>query len=182
VNWRFPSWENLFGSDAGPKLLLIVLAIAAVALILPGVFGYILVAGIVIAIAAGVGVVGYVIWWLLRNRLAPVRRVTAQVIRKRHKQWDVSVQVDTPEVLLGLTRPSDMDDMTLTSGADCHVTFGFNGQEVEFIVPAETYISVTENDSGLLFYQGEQFRHFVKRSERSPAGDPASPRTPRSHP
>ncbi len=165
-------------SDTGPLLLLIVIVIGAVAMMFPVVFAYVLLIGGIVLVG---GIAGYAAWWLISVRIARVRRVMAQVVRKREKQWDVSLVADTPEMaaarlgtlgrdpkaagkaFLRSSTSADVDEMMLASGTDCYVTFGFGGNEVEFLVPMQTYIAVSENDTGLLVYQGEQFRHFVKR-------------------
>lgn len=63
----------------------------------PSLFGILLIGAAVVAALAAAGVVGYVVFWLVRNKLSPVQRVRARVVRRRKKDWDVSLVGDTPE-------------------------------------------------------------------------------------
>ncbi|MBI2842230.1 MAG: DUF2500 family protein [Armatimonadetes bacterium] len=135
----------------------------------------------IIAAAALVAifVFGYDIFWLVRNWLSPTVRVPAKVLRKTHKQWDVSIVGETPEMqaarlgLLGRDRESaakalnklaatqDVPELILYQGTDCYITFDVNGAEMEFIVPMPTYIDTEEGTEGLLVYKGERFKRFI---------------------
>jgi hypothetical protein len=126
-------------------------------------------------------VFGYTGFWLARNALSPVTRAPASVVRKRSNQWDVSLGAETPEMeiarlgMLGRHRHAaakaftklagvqDTPEFTLADGVDCYVTFRFDGREMEFSVPTDTYIACDEGIEGLLVYKGEKFKHFIRR-------------------
>lgn len=167
-------------SDAGMVLLLVALIACGVMLFFPEAFTIVLVILLAAAALAGVGVVAYVIYWFIHNAASPTLRVQAKVVRKRTKQWDVSVPLgESPEMgaarlgLMGRDRKGaaealmkaaaceDMPEVDLASGADCYVTFSYSGREAEFAVPTDVYTGVDEGSEGLLVIQGEKFRHFI---------------------
>lgn len=139
----------------------------------------IIIAVLVAAGAFAVYVFGYDVFWLVRNWLAPVTRTQAKVMRKRHKQWDISIVGETPEMGLArlgmmgrdaesaaqaynkLAGMEDVPELTLADGTDCYVTFGLDGKQLEFLVPMDTYIALEENTEGLLVFKGEKFLHFI---------------------
>ena len=166
-------------SNLGPLLLLCALAIGYFALSYPAAFTYLLLAALVIFALGIAFVFGYDIFWLLRNRLSPVTRAEARVVRKYSRPWDVSVVGETPEMLaarmgtmgrdprraarayLRSAASTDAPEIDLGSWTDYLVTFAFAGREEEFLVPEDTYIRCEEGTEGLLVFQGEQFKHFV---------------------
>lgn len=126
-------------------------------------------------------VFGYTGFWLARNALSPVSRARATVVRKRSNQWDVSLGGETPEMgmaqlgMLGrhrhaaaqaftkLAATQNVSEFTLADGVDCYITFRFDGREMEFSVPTDTYVTCDEGAEGLLVYKGEKFKHFIRR-------------------
>ena len=132
---------------------------------------------------AVVAMFAYVGYWLIRNAASPTEQVRARVVRKRTKPWDVSLLVGLGESEtqgLGAKRPNrrklgriracltrflPFPELTLAAGTDCYITFEFGGREEEFNVPMATYLNIEEGDPGLLVFQGEKFRHFVKGVE-----------------
>ena len=170
-------WSS--SSDFGPLILLIVILLAGAAFMFPILFSYLFVAGIAIAILAAVAMMAYVIYWFIHNYSSPITRVEARVIRKRMKDWDVSIQPDSPETAaarLGMmgrdpqsaakawaksAGQNDSPELTFASGVYYFVTFDVAGKEMEFVVPESTYTSATEGAQGLLVYQREKFRYFV---------------------
>ena len=84
-----------------------------------------------ILILLTIGMLAFIAYWLVKNRLAPIQSISAVVVRKR------------------------------VIGADCYITFALSGHEREFVVSLETYQSLDEHQSGTLVFQGEIFREFV---------------------
>ena len=84
-----------------------------------------------ILILLTIGMLAFIGYWLVKNKLAPVQSVSAMVARKR------------------------------AIGTDCYVTFALERQEREFVVSLETYRALEEHQSGTLIFQGEIFRDFI---------------------
>lgn len=159
----------------------VALAIGLVMVEWPVLFSYVLIVGFWLLIASIIGVIIYVVYWLVRNQLSPVTRVRAKVVRRRFKEWDVGLPTSTPAMAaakLGLlgSNPqqaweaysrsaarSEAEDLNVAEGRNYFVTFLVNGHEIEFAVPEDSYGACAENAEGLLVYQGEAFRHFIPR-------------------
>lgn len=134
--------------------------------------------GVLLGLAALLVVV-YTVFWLLRNRVSPITRVQARVLRRRKKDWDVSIIGDTPESaaarlgMMGRQRNDarkaysrqmargQVPEIELAGGTNYLVTFDAGGQETEFSVSEEYYVKCTEQTEGLLVYRGEQFMQFI---------------------
>jgi hypothetical protein len=141
--------------------------------------GVVMIIAIALPVILALSVIGYVVYWYIHNKEQPVTDVQARVIRKRTKNWDVSVVGDTPEMqaartgllgsdpkgaakaLLKSAESPDVPEITFASGTDFYVTFGFEDKEEELQVPEFTYVAVDEGTEGLLVYQGELFKHFI---------------------
>lgn len=166
-------------SNLGPLLLLGAIMTGYFALSYPIMFTYLLLAALVL-LALGIAFVfGFDAFWLVRNRLSPVTRVQAKVIRRRTAPWDVSIVGESPEMAaarmgmmgrdphraakayLRSAAMVDAPEIEITGGTDYFVTFTFGGHEEEYLVPEEAYISCEEGTEGLLAFQGEQFKHFI---------------------
>lgn len=166
-------------SNLGPLLLLGAIIIGYFALRYPIMFTYLLLVALVI-LALGIAFVfGYDAFWLVRNRLSPVTRVQAKVIRRRTAPWDVSVIGETPEMAaarLGMmgrdphraakaylrsAAVGDAPEIEIAGGTDYFVTFTLGGHEEEFLVTEQAYIRCEDGTEGLLVFRGEQFKHFM---------------------
>lgn len=156
-------------------LWLIVAALAFVALvtICPNAVGIAICVGFWLLLAAGVFVVAFVVFWLIRNQLSPVVRVPARVVRRRMKEWDVTLTQRAPIGIYGRDARAawhawsyrlgreNVAEAPIVEGKDYYVTFDFEGREMEFSVSEDDYVQADENVEGLLVYRGEQFRHFI---------------------
>lgn len=162
--------ESYFGFT----LLLIVGALCVLMLNAPYAFTYLLTAGIVLVIAAAVGVMVYVVFWCLKNRVSPVVRTQAIVVRRRKKDWDYTATSGLPVAGMMGSKPRDVwkaysrrmargnvTEVTIAEGTNLFVTFSIDGKEIEFSVSEQDYIKASEGTQGLLVYQGEQFKHFI---------------------
>ena len=170
-----------FKDRTGIHVLLGVILLALAAWKLPFIFSHLLVVAFWLALAAACAMIGYVVYWFIRNRLSPVQHVHASVLRRRKKDWDVSVMGDTPEMAaarLGMlgrhpeeaakawhraAQSPDVPEITIYEGIDFYVTFSFNGREVEFKVPGEVYVKSPKGTDGLLVFQREEFKDFIPR-------------------
>lgn len=128
-------------SNLGPVILLTVVLLAAAAFTFPILFSYLLIAGMIVFGLAAIAMVVYVIYWLIRNQSAPITRVEAKVVRRRMKEWDVSVQSESPEMAAARLATmghdpksaakawaksagrNDSPELTFAEGADYFVTF-----------------------------------------------------------
>lgn len=166
-------------SNLGPILLLIALACFFSVITWPTLIAYLL-AALLVAIVLGVlFVIGYTAFWLIRNKVSPVTRVEATVVRRRMKEWDVSLPVESAgmsaarlglmgrdpnsaaKAFLKASASPDVPSVEIATGANYFVTFSISGREAEFAVPEESYIQAAEGLTGLLVFQGEQFKHFI---------------------
>lgn len=168
-------WDTRLELGLGLLVVCILGALFVMPLISPAITGYLMIASIVVVAVVVASIFGYVIYWLIRNRLCPTTRVTVRVVRKRHKNWDVSLPLYAPptEEMMGrdpkgaweaysrMTRTSDMPEIELASGTECFVTFAIGREQLELNVPMNLYIQLQEGDEGLLVFQGEIFRHFI---------------------
>lgn len=140
---------------------------------------YVLVGAGILLFAGAVFVIFYSCYWVGRNRLSPVMRVQARVVRRRKKHWEVGMVGGTPESsiarlgLLGRQRDEawraysremakgDVPEVDLATGTNYFVTFDIKGQEKEFSTPEDYFIKCNEGIEGLLVYRGEEFTHFI---------------------
>ena len=161
------------------QILLALVVPACLVVYSPCLLSNIIVVVFVLAVAAAVFVIAYSAFWLVRNRMSPVTRTPAKVVRRRMKDWDVSIVGDTPESavarlgMLGRNKADawkayshemakgDVPELEIASGKDYYVTFAFQGREEEFTVPEDEYLQCTEGLEGLLVYRGEEFVRFV---------------------
>lgn len=104
----------------------------------PAAFGDHMVAIFIIAGVVAAGIVIYVICWLIRNKLSPVKRVEAKVVLKRNKGGDIVI-----------------------TGSNYVVAFDVNGCKYEFAVSEADYIKCDEGTEGLLVFKGEEFKYFI---------------------
>ncbi|MCE5321796.1 DUF2500 domain-containing protein [bacterium] len=169
------------GSPLMPLFWILLALTAAICLMLysPFLFGYILIGVAITVGTAAAGVIIYVIYWLVSNKLSRICRVTSRVIRRRKKDWDVSLVGGTPTsaiARLGMMggdhkaaskaysremARGNIPELTLMDGTNYFVTFDVNGHEVEFSVTEADYIKCSEGAKGLLVFQGEEFKHFI---------------------
>lgn len=165
----------------GPGLVLLLLACCVVFLVgvNPCLFTYVLWAALGLAFLFLVFVIGYVVYWLIRNHLSPVTRIRSRVIRRRKKGWDLSLIGDTPEsatARLGMVGRNhtdawkgyshamargDVPELDLAFGTNYFVTFDVEGRQQEFCVPEVDYIKCAEGAEGLLIFRREQFKRFM---------------------
>ena len=144
----------------------------------PTIFSYLAIILIAAAILAMASVIGYVIYWCLRNRISPTIRTSATVVRRRKKEWDSSVMYNSPPLELMGSNPKEawkvysrsmakdnVPELTLTEGTNYFVTFEYNNKETEFSVPGQDYIKSTEGTKGLLVYRGEEFKYFIPSAD-----------------
>jgi len=157
-------------------ILLILVVVGYLILDQVYVFTY-LVVGIGVLLGAGaLFVIGYTAYWLIRNRIRPTVRVQARVVRRRKKDWDVTLVGGAAEAQLGLQgrqhreawraysrkmAGGEVSEVELASGTNYFVTFLADGNEVEFCTPEDDYIRCNEGAQGLLVYRGEEFVHFI---------------------
>jgi len=170
-------------SNLGPILLLCAVVTGYLALSRPYLFAYLLLAALVL-VALGIAFVfGYDVFWFVSNRLSPVTRTQARVVRKRSKPWDVSIVGETQEMYaarmgtmgrnprraakayLRSAASGDAPEIDIASWNDYLVTFACDGNDIELLVPEETYIKCEEGVEGLLVFRGEHFKHFIPDAE-----------------
>lgn len=166
-------------SYVGTFIFLLVCLFAAISFSYPTVFSYFLITILFTALAAFLLMVIYLIYWVIHNHTKPITRIEAKVLRRRKKDWDVTLQGDTPEIAaarLGMMGRNPHEAwkaqsklfveqepplLTLADGTNYFVTYAFDGKEAEFCVPESYYIKSNENTDGLLVFQGEQFKYFI---------------------
>ena len=158
-------------------ILLIILAGGALLVYDIDLLTYVLIAVGVLLFAGALFVIFYSGFWVAKNKLSPVMRVEARVVRRRKEDWDIGL-VGGPSELerLGMMgrdsrtawkaysrrmEKGDVRELNIASGADYFVTFDVNGQECEFLVSEDYYIKCSEETQGLLVYRGEEFMYFV---------------------
>lgn len=140
---------------------------------------YIIIAAGILLFAGAVFIIFYSGYWVIRNRISRITRLQSRVVRRRKKDWDVSLVGDTPESaiarfgMLGNQRSDawkaysremakgDIPEIDLAAATNYFVTFDISGQEMEFSVPENYYVKCDEGTEGLLVFQGEQFKHFI---------------------
>lgn len=167
--------------DSGvlPLLWILLILIAAVGLLVYDInlLTYVIIGMGILLFAFALFVIFYSGFWVTRNRLSPIVRTQARVIRRRKKDWEVGF-AGGPSVIerLGLhgqqrdeawkaysrrMAKGDMLEVDLARGTNYFVTFDINGQENEFSVPEDYYMKCNEGAGGLLVYRGEKFMHFI---------------------
>lgn len=169
-------------SNLGAVALLIALVCFFVIMNSPAATTFALAALVGVVVLAACFVIGYTAFWLIRNKMSPVVRVEAAVVRRCMKEWDVSLPGESTEMaaarlatmgrypksaakaFLKTAASSDAPSIEIAGGVDYYVTFSINGREVEFTVPEDSYIRADEGASGLLVFQGEQFNDFIRHS------------------
>jgi|GEM_PF-2455715 len=169
--------------DAGaqPLLWVLLVLVAGIGLLVYDInlLTYVLIGVGILMLAGAVFVIFYSGYWVTRNRLSPVTRSQARVVRRRKKDWDVSLVGGTAESeiarlgMLGNQRSDawkayshemakgDVPELDLAAGTNYFVTFDVNGQEIEFSTPEDYYVKCDEGVGGLLVYRGEEFMHFI---------------------
>lgn len=121
----------------------------------------------------------YMVFWWVRNTFGKPALVPAKVVRK-HERCGGVVDDDpflgdqslNPWSFRDLLQPiaertniAWLDKYVWPS--DFYVVFRTaRGSELEFAVPGEFYISVTEGDEGFLEYRGETFHRFASNQLR----------------
>jgi hypothetical protein len=153
----------------------------------PTLIAYLLAALFVVIGLVVLFVIGYTAFWLIRNKVSPVTRAEATVVRRRMNEWDVPLPVESSAMsaarlgLMGRAPDSaakaflkaaaspDAPSVDIASGVDYYVTFAFSGRDEEFLVPEAYYIRADEGTKGLLVFQKEQFKHFITSAENGTA-------------
>jgi hypothetical protein len=123
----------------------------------------------ILAAAAVVGVIGYVIYfYVFRGLLMPVRETRARVVRKRQREWEVDVPRNVflsgwRSVLYRIMMTAAGRDVTTTvyDSWDYYAVFSIDGKEQEFALPETTYVDIEEGDEGMLTYKGDLFKYFL---------------------
>lgn len=165
----------------GLTILVLVGAIAALTEIGLFSFAWAMVALLWALVLATAAMVVYLVVWYARNRLAPVVRVRARVVRRWFKPWDISISGETTETAaarLGMLgrdpeaakkayirslKSPGTPELHIAGGNDYFVTFAFEGREEEFMVPEDAYENAPEGAEGLLVFQGVVFRGFHRK-------------------
>ena len=112
-----------------------------------------------------------VCYWWIKNKRTPIVRTVATVVRTRSRDWELDVprSVEASPVSMALNRLTHalgIDPMvTVAQWSDFFVTFKTPRGEIELAVPQALSASLVEGDEGLLVYQGEMFKHFVRGVE-----------------
>jgi len=162
-----------------PLLWILLIVLAAGCLLVYNIYllTYVIIGIGVLLLCWALFVIFYSGYWVARNRLSAVVRVQAGVVRRRKNDWDIGL-VGGPSAIerLGLMgnqrddawkaysrrmAKDQVSELDLVRGTNYFVTFGVNGQEMEFTVPEEGYIGCSEGSEGLLVYRGEEFMRFV---------------------
>lgn len=155
--------------------------IVAVAVILAGLFlmlfveslipiltSLMILAGILAVLLVLISVPAYVVYWLIKNKTAPETRTMASVVRKRARGWEIDVPKNMEVSVWSMVVNRLYDafgidrGITIAEWSDCFITFDTAKGETELAVSEDTYVDLQEGDKGLLVYQGEIFRHFIK--------------------
>lgn len=178
-------------SGIQPLLWILLVLIAAVGLLIYDInlLTYVIVGIAILLLAFALFVIFYSGYWVMRNRMSRIVRVQARVVRRRTKDWDVSL-MGTSRIarlsLMGRQRDEawkaysrrmargDVSELDIAAGTNYFVTFDVNGQENEFSVPEDYYVKCSEGAEGLLVYQGEEFMRFVPDVHQGPASFPIS--------
>ena len=167
--------------DSGlqPLVWILLVLIAAGALLVYNIYllTYVIIGIGILLFAFALFVIFYSGFWVTRNRLSPVVRVHARVIRRQKRDWDVGLvggpsaterlgmlggQADEAWKAYSRRMAKDkVPELNLAAGTNYFVTFDVNGQENEFSMPEDYYIKCNEGAQGLLVYRGEAFMHFI---------------------
>lgn len=145
---------------------------------------FVIVAIVILLVLATVAMFAYVIYWNIRNSASPITRVEAKVVRKRSKEWDMSIAAGTPETLLGWfsmmgrdrlgaaksflrrSATSTEPELQIAQSVQYLMSFSFNSHEEELEVPEPTFARAYEGDIGLLSFKGEKFICFIPNIKR----------------
>ncbi|MEN6520920.1 MAG: hypothetical protein ABFD46_07195 [Armatimonadota bacterium] len=129
---------------------------------------------ILLLILATVGMLSVLVWSAVKNRMQPVRRVRAIVLRRRTRDDSIDAPLNPIYIIIntlgrgpGRRRISNKSvgrlsgEVTLLNVVNGFITFGVEGNELELLVPASVFPNIQDNQMGLLVHQGEKFMHFI---------------------
>jgi hypothetical protein len=119
---------------------------------------------------------GVVIWSALQNRMQSVKRVMATAVRRHTREYELSLPTSWWYLLMNILSfgsrarryyrdpnvPLLHGELSIAESVDYFMVFMAEGREVELCVPEDVYIDVLDGDRGILTYQGEIFKGFVK--------------------
>ncbi|MEI6916120.1 MAG: hypothetical protein WCL39_13375 [Armatimonadota bacterium] len=178
AGWACPKCGNIIAKTLPRGYLIICWAI--VLIVVPGLFlivapgtgalvFWIVIWAVLIAVLALIfAVPAYVAYHKMRNLTREMRREQATVLRKRTRDWEVDMPpalgISAADAVIRQAAYQRKGDpgVTLSEWTNDFVTFQVGDQELELNVPEDIYIGAEAGNEGLLVFQGDQFKYFIK--------------------
>jgi hypothetical protein len=132
-------------------------------------------------VVSTIGMVAVIIYSALQNRMQPVKKVMVVAVRRRTREFDIDLPTNWWYIVMNVLslgsrwrRYRSNPDVPLLSGemdivesVDYFITFAAQSEEIELRVPESIFLDVLDGERGLLTYQGEIFKGFVKDRTQS---------------